>query len=351
MQPRLLAGLLSLVLALHWVALGWLRDQQVDSMHLTRMPQPLFMRVIEATPPAAASIQPRRAEAHDQHLPAGTAHPIPQLIEPALTALPLLPDMPVAEISASEIESVLAGPTRTAVDSDDWPADTRLSYSLSGYYRGNMVGSGQVQWQQSQGHYQVQVDLRMALIVTVSMISQGEVSRAGLLPRAYEERFLGDVQHVTFDGVAVKFHDGSALRQPPALQDTASQFVELSRRFSTGRQALAVGAVVPVWLARPNAMNFWTYDVVALETLHIPEFGDVPAFHLHPRPIANPRGAITADMWFAPSLQYLPVRVRISLGEDNYVDLVVKRIEQGEPQVTGERTLPTLAIQSSWPYG
>ena len=140
---------------------------------------------------------------------------------------------------------------------------------------------------------------------------------------------MGEVRRLVMDGVAVTFHDGSAVRQPQALQDTASQFVELSRRFSTGRQTLTVGAEVPLWLARPNAMNLWTYDVMALETLQLPELGAVAAYHLRPRPVANPRGVITAEMWFAPSLQYLPVRIRISLGGDNYIDLVVEKIEQG----------------------
>jgi len=46
-----------------------------------------------------------------------------------------------------------------------------------------------------------------------------------------------------------------------------------------------------------------------------------------PRPLANPRGNITAEMWFAPSLQYLPVRIRVATG-DAHVDLFVEKIEQ-----------------------
>ena len=52
------------------------------------------------------------------------------------------------------------------------------------------------------------------------------------------------------------------------------------------------------------------------------------AFHLKPRPIANARGNITAEMWFAPSLQYLPVRIRVNMGETAFVDLMVEKIEQ-----------------------
>jgi hypothetical protein len=113
------------------------------------------------------------------------------------------------------------------------------------------------------------------------------------------------------------------------VQDTASQFVELSHRFATGRQTLAVGNVVQVWLARPGGVDFWTYDVTEVVDLPTPLLGPVQAFHLKPRPLANPRGDIIAELWLAPSLQYLPVRVRIALGGDNFVDLLVETIEQG----------------------
>jgi hypothetical protein len=51
-----------------------------------------------------------------------------------------------------------------------------------------------------------------------------------------------------------------------------------------------------------------------------------------PRPVANPAGNITAELWFAPSLQYLPVRIKIHLGEGNFVDLMVEKIEQAGAQ-------------------
>ena len=46
------------------------------------------------------------------------------------------------------------------------------------------------------------------------------------------------------------------------------------------------------------------------------------------RSIANPRGNITVEMWFAPSLQYLPVRIRVNMGEGTYLELTVVKIEQ-----------------------
>jgi hypothetical protein len=33
-------------------------------------------------------------------------------------------------------------------------------------------------------------------------------------------------------------------------------------------------------------------------------------------------------MWFAPSLQYLPVRIRVNMGTEAWIELTVEKIEQ-----------------------
>ncbi len=336
-----LALLLVLVVAVHWVALDWLRAQVTGGSTATLMPQPLFMRVIQPVATAIPKRSPhRKATAPRVAAATSTAfvqtelatdeRPEPEAPGPGSVAS----DPPLASASHPKPEAAELPETHADEAANSWPADTRLSYDLKGYYRGDFYGSGQVQWQHIDGHYQVHVDLRVAVFFTATLISQGELTDEGLQPRVYEERHSRGVRHLTLDSANVTFDDGSTTAKPLGLQDTASQFVELARRFSTGRQPLVVGSQVPLWLARPQQMNVWTYDVVALETLQIPEFGAVPAFYLRPRPIANPRGVINAEIWFAPSMQYLPVRIRINLGNDNYADLLVNRIDQGAPSAS-----------------
>ena len=354
MKPRPLVLLLLLVLSGHWAGLVWLRGEMLDLQPLIPMVDPLFTRLVVPTrmaavpptrfrpqparrPPAAVSVvaqadvAPEPAPEQDRQNEPGELQPsdtVAQAVAQAASAPdpaePTEPTLPAAAASAPVSDEATPAP-------ESWPPDTRVSYSLKGYYRGDMNGSARVQWQREQNHYQVRIDLRMALVIGVSMTSQGEVSDTGLLPRVYEEQLLGSVRRVGVDGGWVKFNDGSQMLAPQGLQDTASQFVELNQRFSSGRETLKVGTPVQVWLARPQGMALWTYDVVEEETLATPELGAVQAFHLRPRPIANPSGVITAEIWFAPSLHYLPVRIRISLGSDNFVDLMVERIEQAAP--------------------
>ena len=232
--------------------------------------------------------------------------------------------------------------TTTTTSSDtlalqgDWPADTRLSYKLGGYFRGDLHGSAQVQWTRdpaTQGErYQVRIGIDFGL-AAAQLTSQGLVRATGLQPQAYEEQLPGGKRRsVKIEPYALQLQDGRLIGRPEAaaldLQDSASQFVELGHRFNTQRARLADGEVVRLWLARPGGLDEWVYDIGPAEMIALPILGAVQAHRLTPRPLANPRGNITAEMWIAPSLQYLPVRIQINIGKEARVDLLVEKIEQ-----------------------
>lgn len=319
--------------------------EQAMPVTATHMPEPIYGRVL--TPEAAP------AQSAPPSTPApvarSTAHS-PLFKIPAPTPMPALaPAEPEALLPAPAIEIPIEPPPSTVPDaaptpsSDRWPANTRLTYKLTGNYRGEVHGAAEVQWQREGDRYEAQLNIRLALVLNVKLVSQGTLAPDGLRPEVYQESFLTRNTRVTIDAQHVRLNDGRLLAKPEGVQDTASQFVELSHRFSTGRDPLVVGGVVPLWLARPRGLDLWTYDVVALDTLETPELGMVQAFHLKPRPIANPRGSTVADLWFAPSLQYLPVRVMVTLGDGNFVDLMVERIEQSEANGAGSKVGAVIA--------
>jgi outer membrane biosynthesis protein TonB len=208
-----------------------------------------------------------------------------------------------------------------------WPKSTRLSYTLTGQFRGPLYGDAQVQWQHTDTQYQAQVRVSVGLFMNMSMTSQGRITPTRLWPQAYEEERRGKKRGARLGDQTVVLDNGSTLPRPPDLQDTASQFVQLAQDFATGRTTLRVGAVVPVMLVRPGGMDEWTYDVVSQDTLNTP-LGALAAFHLQPRPLAKPRGTVTVDMWFAPALQYLPVRIRLTLNPEVWLDLALDAVAQ-----------------------
>jgi hypothetical protein len=50
--------------------------------------------------------------------------------------------------------------------------------------------------------------------------------------------------------------------------------------------------------------------------------------HVRPRREARPGSELTPELWVAPSLQYLPVRMRIRRDAETWIDLLIERLPQ-----------------------
>lgn len=367
-----LTGAIALaVLLAHLAALQWLDSHWLRPSLLKPLAKPMMTRLLTQEAPQAAPVQvtappapkpppPRRVVA--KSVPAEStptlAEPLPAVTTPAATAsedaspalAELLPQPPASASAPKPAPPVVPAPavvadapTPTAVAStaasatptgtgtqawlDGWPADTRLSYKLGGYFRGPLTGDAQVQWLRVADRYEVRIDIDIQFLASLTMTSQGKVTQGGLFPEIYEE-IRGKRRTLKLGEREISLVNGKTAPREPGVQDTASQFVELTQMFATGRAELKTGNKLSFWMARPGAVDFWTYDILEKVILDTPELGRIEAFHLKPRPIANPRGNITAEMWFAPTLQYLPVRIRINMGEETHVDLLVSKIEQ-----------------------
>jgi outer membrane biosynthesis protein TonB len=391
-----LAVALLLALALHGVAL-WGIHQELQAMASVIAPHadPMFTRQITQAAVAGGQgpviLMPKQAAAHQNIAVAAPKSVVnstqkpPQLEsqaqleperiapEPTPTVVPSTPtDAALAAASPSTPSTaLLASPTTAQADAardasvaaqaassnpspdasatfgngaalalqGQWPADTRLSYQLGGYYRGDLHGDAQVQWTrppapdaQPSDRYQVRIDISLGL-AKAQMTSQGRVRATGLQPQVYEEQLPSrSARSVKLDAQDVQLADGRRIPRPAQdlslVQDAASQFVELGYRFSTGRAVLKQGETISVWLARPGGLDEWVYDIGPAETIYLPLMGAVQTHHLKPRPLETARGSITAEMWIAPSLQHLPVRIKITLNKEAYLDLLVRKIEQ-----------------------
>ena len=285
----------------------------------------------EATDVAPESAtEPPEVTAQAPGTPASAASPA--VANDQTTAAPVA-DANAAPPATEPVAAASAAPAASSPGPGDapflasWPSDTRLTYKLGGNYRGELHGSARVLWQREGTRYHTAVEMSAGLLASLSFTSQGDITEGGLKPEVYEENVRGRRRGVRI-GEDVRLNNGDRIARPEAVQDTASQFVELGHRFSTGQVKLVPGAQVNFSMARPGGIDEWTYDVIGEETLHLPRLGPVPTLHLKPRPLSKPRGPISAEIWYAPSLQYLPVRIRITQGNDNYIDLMVDTIEQ-----------------------
>jgi hypothetical protein len=249
------------------------------------------------------------------------SQPVPPASAPAPAA-----SAPVAAASAAT--AAASAPAGESASLDRWPSDTRLTYAVTGEYRNPVSGTAHVQWQRDGSRYQVRLDVTIRIVVpiTQTLTSQGEVTPTGLIPRAYEEMRTGGKRRVAQLGdQVVVLGNGSSVPRPAGVQDTASQFVQLTYMFSTQPELLRVGNIVAFPLALPRTMDNYAYEIVDDQRVITP-FGALAAFHLKPRPRTPKRpNQLSAELWIAPELRYLPVRIRIEQDAANYVDLIISR--------------------------
>ncbi len=293
-------------------------------------PEPEPETLLASAPPVAPASAPMAEQ------------PAPLLAEetPPAAAQPEPPASPTARAEPTPAAVVAAAGAASAPLAFDWPNSTRISYVLTGNYRGEVQGSAQVEWIRVGSRYQVHLDLivgpSMAPLITRRMSSDGDITADGLSPRRYDEDtkvVFRDRRRLTmlFEPDGVLMPSGQRRERWPGVQDTASQFVQLTYLFTTQPDLLRVGQQFEVPLALPRNIDRWIYDVVKEEILYTP-FGEVPSFHVKPRRTTRPGSDLSAEIWFSPQLRYLPVRIRIQQDAETYLDLILDR----RPQIAAQ---------------
>ncbi len=346
--------LLLAVLIGHSLAALWLRDNLVgwgdgDQPMPARI-EVAFVQTLEAAAPPAvpaaravskrarAAPPPASAPVVADEVPPPPVEPVP-VIETAAVPPPTAASVPdsvadpvAAPVLATPAITAAAAAPAVAATAFEWPPSTRLTYVLSGNYRGEVHGSARVQWVRQESHYQVHLDIAIgpsfAPLISRRMTSDGELGERGLTPQRYDEATRVLFRQpwratVLFSPEQVTLANGSQHAALPGVQDTASQFVQLTWLFTTQPELLRTGNTVTIALALPRRTGYWIYDVLGPEQLDTP-IGVLDTYHLKPRlGERRPGNELSAEVWFAPTLQYLPVRLRIAQDADTFIDLLL----------------------------
>ena len=336
-------ALVAMVVALHLFVTQRVAQRMADFATQRAMPPRIevtYVRELELAPPPAtppvvvAPAPPRRraAAAPGPARPASAAaaaepEPAPKIeLEAAAVAEAPAASAPAADPASSALASPAPAPDAEAFQ---WPTSTRLTYELTGRYRGEINGDAQVEWVRVGTHYQVHIDISLGPLISRRMTSEGELVGDRLVPSRYDEVtqvLFREPRRVTIllGADEIVLATGTRLERAPGVQDAASQFIQLAAMFSTRPELLQPGGTVEVLLALRNRVGSWVYDVLGQEDITTP-FGPLSTQHLRPRRVISGGNELSAEIWFAPQLRYLPVRLRISQDADTFVDLVLSR--------------------------
>ena len=222
----------------------------------------------------------------------------------------------MATVTGADVKS--SGEKFALLPSSDLRYDT--------FFNGAQNESGTLHWRTDGRTYELAVSLPLPFIGTFSYISQGHIDAFGLAPEVYTERhgrrgtdisrFYRDPPdpHIAFT------HTPTIVPLRAGAQDRFSMIFQLASLVAGDPQRYRPGVTREFFVVDNDSAENWPIQMIGLETV-VRAGGPIAAVHFMrlPRHDGDRR---RIDVWLAPSLGWLPVRIMQTEPNGTQVELV-----------------------------
>ncbi|MBC7621375.1 MAG: DUF3108 domain-containing protein [Candidatus Saccharibacteria bacterium] len=208
-----------------------------------------------------------------------------------------------------------------AVQSYSFPPPLHLKYTIRGEIKGFPAYlKGDLQWKQDGKSYDARLEISHFLLGSRVQTSRGELGSQGLEPVRFGDK-RGPEVAAHFDRAKSKVTfsanspDGALL---PGTQDHLSVFMQLASMIGGAPASFPEGTAIPFEAVGPRSIETWVFKVGSLEKLALPG-GSIAAVKLT-RDAVGAYGT-RGEVWLAPTIGYLPVRIRLTESNGDLMDL------------------------------
>lgn len=331
----------------------WIVPAATPKPVVAPQPPPRKKPVARVAPPPP---RPEVAAVASVHAPAPLAPSTPAMVEafetPAIEAAPVeappairpevamtealpppAPEAPVADTEeppASDDDMLLAAatpgqarkPAAAAVrlPPAQPPASTRLLYDVTGSVKGIAYkAQGTLDWAVANGRYDARMEMRVMLLGSRSQTSTGRVGPGGLMPERFADKSRSE-KAAHFDAAQQRIRFSNNAPEAPlqaGAQDRLSLFMQIAGLLQARPQAYAAGQTIDMQVAGTGDAPVWRFQVGEESTIQLPA-GEFKVRHL----VRQPRKDFdsTVEMWLAPRLNHLPVRLRVTQSNGDVAD-------------------------------
>ena len=258
-----------------------------------------------------------------------------QVLEPDVTSAPQPPADPAAVAGepkpAAPTEAPPALPPgvgQTPVTAMALPPSAQLAYEMTGGAKGlTYHANAELNWNNSGTSYDARMVVSALFLGSRSMASTGQIGAEGLAPTKFSDRSRVEVAaHFETEKGQISFSANTpTLPLVKGTQDRVSVFLQLGGMLAGNPAGFPVGSSISLYTVGPRDADTWTFLVEAEETLRTPlgEFATV-------RLVRQPRREYDqkVEIWYAPSLGYLPVRNKITQQNGDFVDQQLKALNK-----------------------
>ena len=272
---------------------------------------------------AASSLKSPPNKPVAQQISAQTA---PEIIasQELLPAPPAAADVPVESAATASPTQVVAAtavsPSTTPVTAINLPGSVRLQYKVVGLSKNlNYQATAELDWKTNGDSYQAMMKVSAFLVGSRSMTSVGKITGSGLAPTRFADKFKSELAaHFEADKGKVVF----SANTPDALwvegvQDRVSVFLQLAGMLAANPAGFPPGSNITFLTIGPREADTWTFIIEGEESLDLMN-APMSALKLTRKPRKEFDQKV--EIWFAPSLGYLPVRSRITQHGGDFID-------------------------------
>lgn len=295
--------------------------EEPDSLATTAPPteEAIETPAIEATPVEA---QPNPIEvAITENAPPASAEPPPAPEAPVAAAdepMESNDDMLLAAATPGQARKPAAAAVKLPPAQP--PASTRLLYDVTGSVKGIAYkAQGTLDWTVANGRYDARMEMRVMLLGSRSQTSTGRVGPAGLMPERFADKSRSE-KAAHFDAAQQRIRFSSNAPEVPlqaGAQDRLSLFMQIAGLLQARPQAYAAGQTIDMQVAGTGDAPVWRFQVGEESSIKLPA-GEFKVRHL----VRQPRKEFdsTVEMWLAPRLNHLPVRLRVTQSNGDVAD-------------------------------
>ncbi len=357
---RTLLAVVGTVLLAHWLVLGqplaWKLDWaptggETGSTEAGPVAATLQTRTISQSPPAPTQALQPSARTGPSQTPRFAPLPLPE--PPATAPVPNAPALgskpasgavdtaPTApntiasntqpppppdsegNKSGAAVVSTLAAGAAQASDAPlrlAYPEPARLKYEVRAEVKGISLSlNGELLWQHDGKTYNSRLEFSHFLLGSRMQTSKGTLGPQGLEPIRFGDKVRSEVAaHFDRSANKVTFSANTPdVPLTPGMQDQLSAVLQLSAMLGGEPQRYPAGTQIPFEAIGPRSVESWTMVVGNTEKLTLPG-GEVSAIKLS-RGAVGPYGN-RAEIWLAPSMGYLPVRIRLTEANGDVAD-------------------------------
>ncbi len=294
-------------------------------------PAPAVARLHPLTPVAAP--QPSAPEAAASQAAAETVHPVPVVVAAAATATPVAgpaPAEPAAASPALPLPAAAQGAVSAAQAGSELPqrppvlrvpASARLKYRVLGEFRGlPQTATAELHWQHDGHGYEARLSVGVLLRSRVQT-SRGSIGQDGLMPERFSDK-SGSERAAHFvrapggqTGQVIFSANTPGVALSAGAQDRLSVLLQLAALLAGEPARYSGGVTLQVVGARES--DIWVFKVEGSETLELP-YGRLASLKLTRSPRREYEQKV--EVWLGTEMGYLPVRVRITEPNGNFLD-------------------------------